>query len=133
MRGGPRNPHPSLFVLSYIEVTSIPFPRSTHESPAIAEDSGGSRTWGERARSRQRPDRSRIDRHGRTLHLSRPPAENHARSAVQSLCDVYRDRREKQPIFSNRGPNLYDDYRRVLDRKDIDAVVIGRRTTGTCA
>jgi len=46
-----------------------------------------------------------------------------------ALCDVKQDLREKLAVnlTSTYGikPDLYNDYRRVLDRKDIDVVIIG--------
>ena len=43
---------------------------------------------------------------------------------VVSICDVYRLRAESARARSNPQAALVQDYRRVLDRKDIDAVVI---------
>jgi len=43
---------------------------------------------------------------------------------VVSICDVYRKRAEEARRESNPQAGIVQDYRRVLDRKDIDAVVV---------
>jgi predicted dehydrogenase len=50
--------------------------------------------------------------------LPQPDAE------VVALCDVYRPYLEAARAKAGGKPELYSDYRRLLDRKDIDAVVI---------
>ncbi len=47
-----------------------------------------------------------------------------AQTDVVSICDVYRVRAESARARSNPQAALVQDYRRLLDRKDIDAVVI---------
>ncbi len=43
---------------------------------------------------------------------------------VVAVCDIYRTRAEAARTRSNPQADLLQDYRRVLDRKDIDAVVV---------
>ncbi len=43
---------------------------------------------------------------------------------VAAVCDVYEPHAGKGRAISGGSPDLYADFRRVLDRKDIDAVVI---------
>ena len=47
-----------------------------------------------------------------------------AEAEVVSICDVYRVRADGARDRSNPQADVVQDYRRVLDRKDIDAVVI---------
>jgi len=45
---------------------------------------------------------------------------------VAALCDLKPDRLDKAATTANRdNPNTYTDWRRIIDRKDIDAVFIG--------
>ena len=44
---------------------------------------------------------------------------------IVAVCDVYGPRREEALKLASPGASATDDYRAVLDRKDIDAVVIG--------
>ncbi len=55
-------------------------------------------------------------------HASRVAHEEKA--DVVSICDVYRARAEGARQGSNPQAEVVQDYRRVLDRKDIDAVVV---------
>jgi predicted dehydrogenase len=51
----------------------------------------------------------------------------HADSAVVALCDVARDRLEKTAATlaaAGQKADTYADYRRILERKDVDAVVV---------
>ena len=51
-----------------------------------------------------------------------------------AVCDVFKPNRDKAAaaFAENRPkPETYVDYRRVLERKDIDAVLVAARTTGT--
>jgi predicted dehydrogenase len=51
----------------------------------------------------------------------------HSDTAVVALCDVARDRLEKTAATlatAGQKAEAYEDYRRILDRKDVDAVVI---------
>jgi len=43
---------------------------------------------------------------------------------VAAICDVYEPHREKAKELAGSVPSTYKDFREVLDRKDIDAVVI---------
>ncbi len=43
---------------------------------------------------------------------------------VAAVCDVYEPHRTKARDESGASPDVYDDFRRVLDRKDVDAVAI---------
>jgi predicted dehydrogenase len=52
--------------------------------------------------------------------VKRGPEDN---VAVVAVCDVYR-RRITRAVGAAAGAEGYDDYRRLLDRKDIDAVLI---------
>ena len=54
---------------------------------------------------------------------------NHPNMYCAALCDINQNilssrANEAQKLWGNR-PDTYSDYRRILDRKDIDAVVIG--------
>jgi predicted dehydrogenase len=44
---------------------------------------------------------------------------------VVAVCDVYGPRREKALLAAGPSAQAYADYRAVLDRKDVDAVLIG--------
>jgi predicted dehydrogenase len=44
---------------------------------------------------------------------------------VVAVCDVYAPRREKALVAAGTNAQAYADYRAVLDRKDVDAVLIG--------
>ena len=64
-------------------------------------------------------------------------AAGHPLTKIVAVCDVFQDRREKHAETLNQryGTNLctpYRDLREMLARKDIDAVTIATRTTGTC-
>ena len=56
------------------------------------------------------------------FHARRLSRRNDAEVAV--VCDVYRPRAEEGRQKSNPKADLTQDYRRVLERKDIDAVVV---------
>ena len=46
-------------------------------------------------------------------------------SEIVAVCDVYEPAREEALKIAAKGAKAYLDYREVLDRKDIDAVLIG--------
>ena len=50
-------------------------------------------------------------------------AENDDCDAV-AVCELWKDRREKTVAALPGNPDTYEDYRRVLERQDIDAVLI---------
>ena len=45
--------------------------------------------------------------------------------AITGACDVWKDRRDAVAKQYGAGVKTYDDYREMLDAKDIDAVIIG--------
>lgn len=49
---------------------------------------------------------------------------NHANAEVRAICDVYQPNLDQAAAMAPKA-DAYEDFRRVLDRKDIDAVVIG--------
>ena len=52
-------------------------------------------------------------------------ANNNPDCEVVAVADVFKPNRDKAPaLFPNGKPDTYVDYRRVLERKDIDAVLI---------
>ena len=52
-------------------------------------------------------------------------ANNNPDCEVVAVADVFKPNRDKAPAaFPNGKPDTYVDYRRVLERKDIDAVLI---------
>lgn len=44
--------------------------------------------------------------------------------AVTGICDVWKERRETAAAEHGGKPKLYNDYRELLDQKDVDAVII---------
>src|SRR5690349_10191057 len=50
--------------------------------------------------------------------------QRHGDAEVVSICDVYRMRAETAAERSNPRATVVKDYRRLLDRNDIDAVVV---------
>jgi predicted dehydrogenase len=50
--------------------------------------------------------------------------QRQAEVEIRAVCDVYRPNAETAAKLVNGKPDLYNDYRRVLDRKDIDAVIV---------
>lgn len=55
----------------------------------------------------------------RLVDMSRDP---NGRVSVAAVCDIYEPRKQRAKEVS--GAELYHDYRKMLDRKDIDAVLI---------
>ena len=72
----------------------------------------------------QRVHRPRIHRrrghgHGAAEHLQGLPDVR-----VAAVCDVYEPHARRAQSAADGKPEVYHDFRKVLDRKDIDAVVI---------
>lgn len=44
---------------------------------------------------------------------------------IVAICDVNRERADKMQAQSFQGAEIYEDYRKLLERKDIEAVTIG--------
>jgi predicted dehydrogenase len=42
-----------------------------------------------------------------------------------AVCDAYRGRAERARAMTEESARIYDDYREILDSKDVDAVIIG--------
>ncbi len=50
--------------------------------------------------------------------------KGHPDVRVAALCDVYEPHLQRAKAAAGGSPETYEDFRRVLDRKDVDAVVI---------
>jgi predicted dehydrogenase len=60
---------------------------------------------------------------GRGRHIM-AALKTHSNCAIAAVCDVYKPNLQKAESAAGSGVESYGDYRRILDRKDIDAVVI---------
>ena len=61
---------------------------------------------------------------GLRCRVSLPAFLSHPDARIVALCDVNRSRAELASKLTGGSPDLYGDYRRLLERKDIDAVVV---------
>jgi predicted dehydrogenase len=57
-------------------------------------------------------------------HYMAPVFAAHQDCEMAAVCDVFKPNREKTAAALPGKPDIYVDYRRVLERKDIDAVLI---------
>lgn len=60
-----------------------------------------------------------------------PPFKFNSAFRIAALCDVYKPNLDEAATIVGGKVDTYGDYRRVLDRKDIDVVVIATPDTGT--
>ena len=50
---------------------------------------------------------------------------------IRAVCDAFRPAADQARQLTGGHAEVYSDFRRILDRKDIDAVVIATPITGT--
>lgn len=77
------------------------------------------------ARPKSKNDRLRLGSIGMRYQGTVIAREALAYGDVVAICDVDRHVREQARAAFGSTPKIYEDYRQLLDRKDIDAVTIG--------
>jgi predicted dehydrogenase len=66
---------------------------------------------------------SKVEGLGRGAHIAKRAQDNGA--DIVALCDVFRAPMEKAKAEHFQKADMYEDYRKLLERKDIEAVTIG--------
>ena len=79
----------------------------------------------ERSKPRAKNDRARIGAVGMRYQGTVVAKKSLAHGDVVAICDVDREIAEKAKADFGGKADLYEDYRKMMDRKDIDVVTIG--------
>lgn len=79
----------------------------------------------ERAKPRSKNDRFRIGSIGMRYQGTVIALKAHEHGDIVAICDVDRHVREQARAGFGSTPAIYEDYRQLLDRKDVDVVTIG--------
>jgi myo-inositol 2-dehydrogenase/D-chiro-inositol 1-dehydrogenase len=79
----------------------------------------------ERAKPRSKNDRLRIGAIGMRYQGTVIALKAQAHGDIVAICDVDRHVREQARASFGSTPSIYEDYRQLLDRNDVDVVTIG--------